>query len=123
MQNSTSIVLFSKTHNEIWNQLPFDAQQLLKGAGLSYGQTLNDKGYALKEGLEYYRSLGGFLFQLLMMTYSPYCIIIIKNKLNSLLNNVIYKNENPYEILGVSQDANNPQILKAMTTAMRKRVF
>ena len=34
-----------------------------------------------------------FLFQLLMMTYSPYCIIIIKNKLNSLLNNVIYKNE------------------------------
>ena len=27
---------------------------------------------------------------------------------------------NPYEILEVSQDANNPQILKAMTTAMRK---
>lgn len=52
--------VFKKTHNEIWNQLPFDAQQLLKGAGLSYGQTLNDKGYALKEGLEYYRSLGGF---------------------------------------------------------------
>ena len=52
--------VFKKTHNEIWNQLPFDAQQLLKGSGLSYGQTLNDKGYALKEGLEYYRSLGGF---------------------------------------------------------------
>lgn len=30
---------------------------------------------------------------------------------------------NPYEILEVSQDANNPQILKAMTTAMRKGVY
>lgn len=28
---------------------------------------------------------------------------------------------NPYEILGVSQDANNRQILKAMTMAMRKK--
>ena len=31
--------------------------------------------------------------------------------------------KNPYEILGVSQDANNPQILKAMTTAMRKKEY
>lgn len=52
--------VFKKSHNEIWNQLPLDAQQLLKGSGTSYGLTLNDKGYSLKEGLEYYRSLGGF---------------------------------------------------------------
>ena len=52
--------VFKKSHNEIWNQLPLDAQQLLKGSGASYGLTLNDKGYSLKEGLEYYRSLGGF---------------------------------------------------------------
>lgn len=30
---------------------------------------------------------------------------------------------NPYEILEVPQDASNAQILKAMTTAMRKRVY
>lgn len=31
--------------------------------------------------------------------------------------------KNPYEILEVPQDASNAQILKAMTTAMRKRVY
>lgn len=30
---------------------------------------------------------------------------------------------NPYEILEVPQDASNAQILKAMTVAMRKRVY
>ncbi len=31
--------------------------------------------------------------------------------------------KNPYNILEVPQDASNPQILKAMTMAMRKRQF
>lgn len=31
--------------------------------------------------------------------------------------------KNPYTILEVSQDANNAQILKAMTMAMRKRLY
>ena len=31
--------------------------------------------------------------------------------------------KNPYEVLEVSQDANNPQILKAMTVAMRKKAY
>lgn len=31
--------------------------------------------------------------------------------------------KNPYIILNVPQDANNPQILKAMTVAMRKREY
>lgn len=30
---------------------------------------------------------------------------------------------NPYEILDVPQDATNPQILKAMTVAMRKGIY
>lgn len=31
--------------------------------------------------------------------------------------------KNPYEILEVPQDANNAQILRAMTSALRKRVY
>lgn len=31
--------------------------------------------------------------------------------------------KNPYEILEVSQDVTTPQILKAMTTALRKRQY
>lgn len=30
---------------------------------------------------------------------------------------------NPYQILEVPQDANNAQILKAMTVALRKRIY
>lgn len=46
-----------KTYNTIWNQLDSNTKMLLKGLG-AYNQTLNDKGRALQEGLEYMKTLG-----------------------------------------------------------------
>lgn len=53
---------FRDAYNSIWNQLPYSTKTLLEGgsfASLS-GQTLNDKGLALKRGLDLMKSLGGF---------------------------------------------------------------
>lgn len=53
---------FRDAYNSIWNQLPYSTKTLLEGgsfASLS-GQTLNDKGLALKRGLNLMKSLGGF---------------------------------------------------------------
>lgn len=47
--------ILSNSYKTIWNQLPFNVQIALGGIG----QTLNDKGLALKAGLEYYKKLGG----------------------------------------------------------------
>lgn len=48
-------------YNNIWNQLPYNTKALLQGSSLSAiaGETLNDKGLALKRGLDYFKSLGG----------------------------------------------------------------
>lgn len=53
---------FRDAYNSIWGQLPYSTKTLLEGgsfASLS-GQTLNDKGLALKRGLNLMKSLGGF---------------------------------------------------------------
>lgn len=50
--------VFKKQHDEIWNQLPSETKILLSVGSTSI-RTLNEKGYALKRGLEYLRSLGG----------------------------------------------------------------
>jgi hypothetical protein len=53
---------FRTAYNSIWNQLPYDTRTLLEG-GISaalLGQSLNDKGLALKKGLDFMKSLGGF---------------------------------------------------------------
>lgn len=53
--------VFKKQHDEIWNSLPQDTKYLLNGSFLAKpGQSLNDKGYALKRGLQYMRDFGGF---------------------------------------------------------------
>ena len=54
--------VFRKSYNSIWNQLPFETRMLIDGdvLGSLYGKTLNDKGLALKKGLDYYKKLGGF---------------------------------------------------------------
>lgn len=58
---SNSIV-FKKAYDSIWNQLPFETRTLLKGGigAIAMNQSLNDKGLALKKGLGYMKSLGGF---------------------------------------------------------------
>lgn len=50
---------FKTTYNSVWSALPFDIQTLLQGR-YSYGTSLNEKGLALKRGLQYLESLGGF---------------------------------------------------------------
>lgn len=48
----------SKRYHEIWSQLTLDTRMLILGLGITLGKTLNDKGLALKAGLEYYKKLG-----------------------------------------------------------------
>ncbi len=55
-QNSSTL---AKSYHDIWGQLSTDNKRLLSGLGGLYGQSLNDKGLALKEGLEYLKTLGG----------------------------------------------------------------
>lgn len=54
--------IFRKAHNDIWNQLPYETQQLLDDSPFAMlnRQTLNSKGEALKEGLNLMMRLGGF---------------------------------------------------------------
>ena len=54
--------VFRKSYTAIWNQLPFETQMLIEGDALAslYGKSLNEKGLALKKGLDYYKKLGGF---------------------------------------------------------------
>ncbi len=55
------VAVFKRSYDSIWKQLPFETQMLLTGNGfLAQGKTLNDKGLALKQGLEFYKSLGEF---------------------------------------------------------------
>ena len=51
-------VKLSSEYSKIWSQLPVNTRMLLQGLG-AYNQTLTSKGIALKEGLEYYKKLGG----------------------------------------------------------------
>ena len=48
----------SKAYNDIWGTLPQTTRMLLSGSGMALGQSLNDKGYALKAGLDYLKTLG-----------------------------------------------------------------
>ena len=48
----------SKAYNDIWSTLPPTTKMLLNGSGMAMGQSLNDKGYALKAGLNYLKTLG-----------------------------------------------------------------
>lgn len=54
--------IFRKSYDAIWNRLPFETKLLLNGrySSIVSGQTLNDKGLALKRGLGLLESLGGF---------------------------------------------------------------
>ena len=53
--------VFKKQHDEIWNALPSDTKNLINGGLFApRGQSLNEKGLALKRGLQYMRDLGGF---------------------------------------------------------------
>ena len=47
----------AQSYSNIWNQLDSNNRMLLMGLGVP-GRTLNDKGLALKVGLEYYKKLG-----------------------------------------------------------------
>jgi len=53
---------FKDSYDSIWNQLPLDTQLLLSGSlsSMVSGKSLNDKGLALKKGLETLEKLGGF---------------------------------------------------------------
>jgi hypothetical protein len=54
---------FKDMHDTIWNKLDIESQMLIEGSlphWLSGGKSLNDSGIALKEGLGYMKSLGGF---------------------------------------------------------------
>lgn len=53
--------VFRDRYQNIWNQVPVDAKILLSGDSslYSYGQSLNSKGLALKEGLDYLKAFGG----------------------------------------------------------------
>lgn len=55
--------VFRTAYNDIWDRLPYDTQLLLTNdsVGSIIGQSLNDKGRALKSGLEYMKQLGGFI--------------------------------------------------------------
>ncbi|MBD5419903.1 MAG: hypothetical protein HDR47_01575 [Bacteroides sp.] len=48
----------SKAYNEIWGTLPLTTKMLLSGRGGALGESLSDKGYALKAGLDYLKTLG-----------------------------------------------------------------
>lgn len=54
--------VFRKSYDSIWNQLPANTRSLISGDYMSalLGQTLNEKGEALKQGLKYMEELGGF---------------------------------------------------------------
>ena len=49
---------FRDAYNSIWNKLPADAQMAIKG--YNPHASLNSQGRALKEGLDFFVSLGGF---------------------------------------------------------------
>jgi len=49
---------FREAYNSIWNKLPVDAQMAIKG--YNPHASLNSQGIALKVGLDYFVSLGGF---------------------------------------------------------------
>ena len=51
-------VKLSSEYSKIWSQLPVNTRMLLQGLG-AYNQILTPQGEALKEGLEYYKKLGG----------------------------------------------------------------
>lgn len=52
--------ILSQQYNQLWSQLTIENRMLMQG--LCYpGRTLNDKGLALKEGLQYYIDLGGVM--------------------------------------------------------------
>lgn len=53
--------IFRDRYQDIWKQIPSDARILLSGDSslYSYGQSLNSKGQALKEGLDYLKDFGG----------------------------------------------------------------
>lgn len=48
----------SNSYYDILDSLPLSTQILLRGDGSFAGESLNAKGYALKAGLEYFRTLG-----------------------------------------------------------------
>jgi len=50
-------VKLAQSYSRIWNQIPYENRLLLSG-GIGYGTSLNDKGLALKAGLDYYKKLG-----------------------------------------------------------------
>jgi hypothetical protein len=49
---------FREAYNSIWKELPADAKMTLQG--LNPRATLNSQGQAIKVGLDYFKSLGGF---------------------------------------------------------------
>lgn len=48
----------AEKYSEIWESIPYENKLVLKG--ISIGSTLNDKGRALRDGLLYYKNLGGY---------------------------------------------------------------
>lgn len=54
---------FRNAYNSIWNQLPQETQMILGDNHIAalLGQSLNEKGLALQAGLNYMKSLGGFV--------------------------------------------------------------
>lgn len=54
--------VFRKAYNDIWNQLPYETQQLLSDSilAIASGKSLNSNGIALKNGLDMMKELGGF---------------------------------------------------------------
>ena len=48
----------AKAYNNIWSTLPPTTKILLNGSGMGLRQSLTDKGYALKAGLNYLKTLG-----------------------------------------------------------------
>lgn len=53
--------VFKRSYDAIWDQLPLETQMLLTGKEIfAQGKSLNEKGLALKQGLEFYKSLGEF---------------------------------------------------------------
>ena len=47
----------AQSYSNIWNQLDINNRMLLMGRSVP-GRSLNDKGWALKAGLDYYKKLG-----------------------------------------------------------------
>lgn len=47
----------AQSYSNIWNQLDINSRMLLMGRSVP-GRSLNDKGWALKAGLDYYKKLG-----------------------------------------------------------------